>query len=220
MDPDAGSEVRKGSGVVLVVSKGPERYEVPEVVGSTVAEATTRLEEANLARGKVTEKYDEKVPEGQVISSKPQAGSAQKPGTKVALVVSQGREPIDVPDYTGEDATEAARALADLGLEVDATTQENSDTVAKGAVISQDPRGGTLYKGDTVTLVVSKGPVLVEVPNVVGQQTQQARAALEAAGFTVQVRRALGGYFGTVRLQDPAGGSKAPKGSTVTITIV
>ena len=70
-----------------------------------------------------------------------------------------------------------------------------------------------------MTLVVSKGPVLVDVPNVVGQQVDQARQALEAAGFEVTVRKALGGFFGTVRLQDPGGG-KAPKGSTITLTIV
>ena len=71
-----------------------------------------------------------------------------------------------------------------------------------------------------MTLVVSKGPVLVDVPDVVGQQLEQARATLEAPGFKVDVRRALGGFFGTVRLQDPSGGSKVPKGSTITLTIV
>jgi beta-lactam-binding protein with PASTA domain/tRNA A-37 threonylcarbamoyl transferase component Bud32 len=218
-DPRAGQSVRRGSDIVLRVSKGPERYEVPAVVGTTVAEATQRLEDAHLARGKVTEKFDEKVPDGQVVSTAPKVGSSQKPGTKVALVVSKGRQPITVPDWTGKDATAAAKALSDLGLGVDATRQENSDTVPKGKVISQSPRDGTLYKGDKVTLVVSKGPVMVDVPDVVGQQLAQARQALEAAGFRVEVKKAFGGIFGTVRFQDPAGGT-APKGSTVTLTIV
>ena len=61
--------------------------------------------------------------------------------------------------------------------------------------------------------------MLVTVPNVVGQQLQQATAALQAAGFKVKVEKAFGGFFGTVRFQDPAGGD-APKGSTVTVTIV
>ncbi len=220
VDPSAGSDVRKGSDVTVVVSKGPERYAVPDVVGSTVAEATKRLEEARLARGKVTSRYDEKVPEGQVISTDPKVGSNQKPGTEVALVVSKGREPIDVPDWTGKDATKAAKALSDLGLKVDATRQENSDTVPKGRVISQDPTGGTLYRGDQVTLVVSKGPVMVEVPDVIGKTLDQARGILERAGFTVDVKEALGGFFRTVRFQDPKGGTSAPKGSTVTLTIV
>jgi len=219
-DPGAGQTVRRGSDVALVVSKGPERYAVPPVVGMTLAEATARIEAVNLAVGKVTKAFDEKVPEGQVVSAKPGPGANLKKGATVALTVSKGRRPIDVPDLTGKDATIASRQLSALGLKVDATKQQNSDTVGKGKVISQDPRDGTLFKGDKVTLVVSKGPVLVDVPNVVGQQLAQARTALEGAGFKVEVRRALGGFFGTVRLQDPAGGSKAPKGSTVTLTIV
>ena len=218
--PGAGAEVRKGSDVTLTVSKGPERYEVPAVVGMSRAEAERQIEGVNLKVGKVGSAFSEKVPEGQVVSAKPGPGASLKPGTAVALTVSKGRQPISVPDFTGKPVKDATRALADLGLKVDSKTQENSDTVPKGSVISQDPRGGTLYRSDTVKLVVSKGPVMVEVPNVVGQQTQQARQALEGAGFQVTVRRALGGYFGTVRLQDPAGGSRAPKGSMVTITIV
>jgi serine/threonine-protein kinase len=218
--PGPGSTVRRGSDVLLVVSKGPERYAVPPVVGMTLAEATARIEAVNLRVGKVTKAFDEKVPEGQVVSAKPGPGATLKKSATVALTVSKGRQPVDVPDFTGKDATTASRRLSDLGLKVDATKQENSDTVPKGRVISQDPRDGTLFRGDTVTLVVSKGPVLVAVPSVVGQQLDQARSALEAAGFKVEVRRALGGFFGTVRLQDPAGGTKAPKGSTVTLTIV
>lgn len=217
--PKPGTEVRKGSDVRLEVSKGPERYLVPPVVGMSRAEAERQVVAANLELGKVTEAFSEKVPEGQVVSAKPGPGASLKKGATVAMTVSKGRKPISVPDFTGRSAKTAAAALEDLGLEVDATKQENSDTVAKGAVISQSPRGGTLYRGDAVTLVVSKGPVLVDVPNVVGQQVDRARTLLEGAGFKVNIERALGGYFGTVRLQDPAGG-KAPKGSTVTITIV
>ena len=220
VQPAPGTEVRRGTDVSLVVSKGPERYEVPPVVGMTVAEASARIEAVNLVVGKLTEAFSEKVPEGQVVAAKPGPGASLKKGTAVAMTVSKGRKPVKVVDFTGKNAQTASRELSDAGLKVDATKQENSDTVPKGRVISQSPRDGTLFRGDTVTLVVSKGPVLVDVPNVVGQQVQQARQALEAAGFTVAVREALGGFFGTVRMQDPAAGSKAPKGSTVTLTIV
>ncbi len=207
--PGQGAEVRKGSDVTLTVSRGPERYEVPAVVGMSRAEAERQIEGVNLKVGKVGSAFSEKVPEGQVVSAKPGPGASLKPGTSVALTVSKGRQPISVPDFTGKPVKDATKELGDLGLKVDSKTQENSDTVPKGSIISQDPRGGTLYRSDTVTLVVSKGPVMVDVPNVVGQQTQQARQALEGAGFVVEVRRALGGYFGTVRLQDPAGGRGA-----------
>ncbi len=219
VDPAVGASVRRGSEVVLTVSKGPERYAVPDLVGSTLAEAKRQLAENTLALGKVTEAFDEKVPEGQVVSLDPKVGASVKRDTKVALVVSKGRQPIEVPDYTGKKADDAATSLADLGLKVDATAQENSDSVAAGDVISQSPRDGTLFRGDQVTLVVSKGPVMVDVPNVIGKQIGEARTILEGAGFQVKVERALGGIFGTVRFQDPEKG-KAPKGSTVTVTIV
>jgi eukaryotic-like serine/threonine-protein kinase len=217
--PGPGTDVRRGTDVALVVSKGPERYAVPAVVGMTVAEATARIEGVRLEVGKVAEAFSEKVPDGQVISAKPGPGASLKKGTAVAMTVSKGRKPIKVPDLTGEGAQAAAARLGELGLEVDASQRENSDTVPSGRVITQSPRDGTVFRGDTVTLVVSKGPVLVAVPSVVGQQLEQARQTLEAAGFTVVVREALGGFFGTVRLQDPSGGT-APKGSTITLTIV
>ncbi len=216
--PGVGSSVRRGSEVVLTVSKGPERYVVPDLVGSTLAEAKRQLTATHLGLGKVTKAFSEKVPEGQVVSLSPKVGASVKRDATVALVLSRGRQPIEVADYTGKDAEAAARALADLGLKVDATKQENSDTVAKGDVISQSPRDGTLFRGDPVTLVVSKGPVLVEVPNVVGRSTGDAQQALEAAGFKVTIEKVAGGLFDRVRFQDPDQGT-APKGSTVTLTI-
>jgi eukaryotic-like serine/threonine-protein kinase len=61
---------------------------------------------------------------------------------------------------------------------------------------------------------------LVEVPSVIGMQRQRATQTLTRAGFEVKVEKVLGGYFGTVRFQDPNGGTKAPRGSTITITII
>ena len=102
--------MRRGTDVALVVSKGPERYAVPPVVGMTLAEASARIEEVNLKVGKVTEAFNEKVPEGQVVSAKPGPGASLKKGTAVAMTVSKGRKPIEVPDLTGKDAKTPPRA--------------------------------------------------------------------------------------------------------------
>jgi len=67
---------------------------------------------------------------------------------------------------------------------------------------------------------VSKGPQLVPVPDVVGKQQDQAAQILKQAGFQVSVQQVMGGFFGIVRQQSPAGGSKAPKGSTITLVVV
>jgi len=135
-------------------------------------------------------------------------------------VVSKGRQPIEVTDFTGKPADDAVKALTDAGLEVDATEQKNDATVPKGAVISQSPASGTLYRGDKVTLVVSKGPELVKVPDVQGKQEKEAVKILEDAGFQVKVDRFMGGIFGTVRSQNPAAGSEQPKKTTITLVIV
>jgi len=219
-DPGAGADVRRGTTVRLTVSKGPERYVVPPLAGRTQADAQQQLAATHLTLGAVTQAYDEKVPDGQVIRTAPPAGTRVKRGATIALVISRGREPISVQNFTGKPADQAVQALTAAGLQVDATQQVNSDTVPQGAVVSQDPPGGTLYRGDKVTLVVSKGPEMVKVPNVVRMQQDQATQVLEAAGFHVEVKQFMGGFFGTVRKQDPEGDSMAPKGSTVTIFVV
>jgi len=94
-------------------------------------------------------------------------------------------------------------------------------TVPKGSVISQAPSAGTtLFKGDEVKLVVSKGPVMVKVPDVSGKQADEAEQILRTAGFDVKRENALGGIFGTVHHTNPAAGTEAPKGSVVTMVII
>ncbi len=214
-DPGAGAEVRRGTDVKVTVSKGPERYAVPNVIGKSAAEARDQIVANKLAVGTSKEDFDEKVAAGLVVRVDPKVGASLKRGTKVNVVVSKGRQPIAVTDYTNKPANEAVDALTKAGLEVDATQQENSDTIAKGNVISQSPAGGNLFRGDTVKLVVSKGPVLVKVPDVQGKQEAEATQILKGAGFNVTVERFMGGIFGTVRSQDPGANSEQPKGSTI-----
>ncbi|MEO6143230.1 MAG: Stk1 family PASTA domain-containing Ser/Thr kinase [Dermatophilaceae bacterium] len=219
-DPPAGREVSRGSTVTLTVSQGQERYAVPQLVGSTKAEAEHRLVEVKLTLGKVTAAFSETVPQGQVISTSPKASTSVKRATAVAVVTSKGRQPIELTDWTGKPADQAVKAMTAAKLTVDATKSEFNDTVPKGSVISQSPATGTLFQKDKVTLVVSKGPELVPVPPVIGRQEGEARSILEGLGFTVKIERAFGGIFGTVRLQSVAPGTAAPTGSTITLTVV
>ena len=85
--------------------------------------------------------------------------------------------------------------------------------------MAQDPASGNLTRGGSVTLTISKGPRLVEVPSFIGQQADEAEAALRELGFEVQVNDILGGFFGTVRDQDPVN-EEVPEGSVVTLTVV
>jgi len=218
--PLAGREVRRGSTVTLTVSRGPERHDVPQLAGRTQADAEQRLSDATLTVGAVRKEYSETVPQGQVISTSPGANTALKRATPVTLVISAGRQPIKLEDWTGAPADQAVAAMTKVKLKVDTTGQEWSDTVPKGRVITQSPATGTLFQGDLVTLVVSKGPEMIAVPDVFGKQEGEARSILEAAGFAVKIDRFAGGPFGTVTQQSVPGGTQAPKGSTITLTVV
>jgi serine/threonine-protein kinase len=219
-DPGPESSARSGSTIEAVVSKGPERYDVPKLRKLTVEEAEVALGAANLVLGEQDQAYDDTVKKGDIISSDPPAGESVKPGTAVAVVVSQGPEPVTMPALEGTDGDAAEATLTNLGLKVDRSSK-TSESVAKGLVIRTDPEGGAgTFRGETVELVVSKGPPLVTVPNVVGKNEAEARAALEDAGFAVSVNKPLGFVVFGVNSQNPRGGTKAPKGSTVTITVV
>ena len=219
-DPDGGSSVHKSTNVQLYVSKGIDMKDVPNVVGKGQDEASRTLADAGLALGAVTDAYSEDVPPGQIISQSVAAGTSLAHDSTVDVVLSKGREPRTVPTLTGKGASAAKSSIEALGL-VASPTEAYSDTVPEGQVISQQTReGSTVYRGDSVSYTVSKGPEMVTVPDVVGLQRQEAHDKLEGAGFTVQEDLILGGFFNTVRSSDPAGGSKVKKGSTVTISIV
>ena len=219
-DPPAGERVLKGTDVTISVSLGRAVETLPKLTGITVDEAQDRILSHNMAFGKATKKYSETVPEGIVIASNPAEGTTLRFGTVVDLVVSKGRRPIPVGSWVGKSADDAERALKQRGLKVDVSHQY-SDTVSEGVVISQAPPGGTLFKNDTVNLVVSLGPQLFEVPDVVAQGVDDATATLQGAGFNVDVQQAPG-YIGLgyVFSMDPGAGTELPKGSTVTIYLV
>ena len=219
-DPEGGSSVHKSTNVQLYVSKGIDMKDVPNVVGKGQDEASRTLTDAGLTLGAVTDAYSEDVPPGQVISQSVAAGTSLAHDSTVDVVLSKGREPRTVPTLTGKGASAAKSSIEALGL-VASPTEAYSDTVPEGQVISQQTReGSTVYRGDSVSYTVSKGPEMVTVPDVVGLQRQEARNKLEGAGLTVQEDLILGGFFNTVRSSNPAGGSKVKKGSTVTISVM
>ena len=201
-DPGEGARARKGSAVQLVISRGPERYGVPKLAGLTEDAARAAIASSHLVVGQVSRRFDDSVPDGKVVSASLKPGTKVRSGTAVDLVISRGREPVAVGDWVGKPADQATKALKDSGLKV-TTTEAFDDQVPKGSVVSQDPGPGTAFKGDTVKLVVSKGPELVEVPRVVGMSAAKARAKLEAAGFKVKVTAVFGNGGGTVIAQRP-----------------
>lgn len=218
-EPAAQTQLRRYESVELFVSKGPELFAVPNVVNRSEASATEQLDGTELTVGEITREFSADVADGLVISQTPAAGDQSPRGTAVNLVVSQGPEPIDVPMVSGLSRTEAVEALEAAGLVAAvAPDGENSRDIPEGAVVGQSPSGGQLTRGEAVTLTLSLGPRLVEVPNVFSQREEAAVAELEAAGFVVVVDYTFGSsVLGLVAGQDLTG--EQPEGSTVTITV-
>ncbi len=209
--------------MTITVSLGKELAKVPDVVGKTEDKAQDLIAARNLAFGESKRVFSETVEKGRVISSDPKAGVKLKRDSVVNLVVSKGRQPIRFTDWTGKSATAAKKALEAKGLVVDVSNEEYSDTVPAGYVITQDPATGPLYKGDKITLIVSKGPEMIQIPKqgVIAAGVDAARATLEGLGFVVKVEQApdyLG--LGFVKNTDPPAGTSVPKGSTITLFVI
>ncbi|MEV4976763.1 Stk1 family PASTA domain-containing Ser/Thr kinase [Streptomyces scopuliridis] len=217
-DPEPRARIRGNGSVTVVISRGPEIVEVPDLESMPLGEARRELKKAGLAAGVVTREFNDSIPQGTVIGSTPASGSEVRPDSGVALVVSKG-SPVDVPDVTGQSVRDATAELADKGLKVKVAAERVNAPEDAGSVARQSAAGGAqLARGDTVTLTVSKGPRMISVPDVTGKKTGEARQLLEDAGFKVTVDRGFPFLGDTVDKQSVEGGQEAPEGSTITIT--
>jgi len=220
-DPSAGTKVLRNSTVTAVVSRGPERHAMPSLVGLNREQASQAITGARLAVGEVTETWHDTVPQGIVATVSQAPGTSLKPDTRIDLVISKGPKPIAINDYTGKDSEPAIAKLRGAGFTV-TTTEQNSDKVGKGKVISQTPNKGDGARGDEIKLVVSKGPVMVAIPNVAGLTEQKATQKLTDAGFEVRVVNATPEWLrdNKVKAASPTQGTTAKQGSTVTIWVI
>lgn len=219
-EPEAGAGIRPGGTVAATVSLGPERYAVPDVQGTTPAEATEAIVAAGLATGGRVEVFDDAVPVGQVSSTDPAIGDLVPPDTSIDLLISKGPEPVEIEDVSGRKQGVATKRLEEAGLQV-TTSQAFSESVADGRVISVNPAPGTIVdSGTTVELVVSKGPPPVEVPNLIDLRRKAAVEALERLGLRAQIDDGEFTRLNRVFDQSPSPGEMVPRGSTVTLRII
>ncbi len=219
--PDEGQRVRRDGSVALVVSKGPDMRTIPDdLAGAPVDEVVAALEEAGFAVPEPISQYNDVVAEGLVIGIDPPSGESRPVNSPVTVTVSDGLEPVTVLSVVGTSAAEAKKTLEDQGLKV-TETEGYSEEYAEGQVMAQDPAAGAAaFRTDTVTITVSQGPPLVEVPNVFGQGFNAAKKTLEELGFVVKRENVAGGIVGFVRSQSIKAGEKAPLGSTIVLEVV
>ena len=219
-NPNAGTRIQKGDRVTILVSTGTPKTSVPDVVGMNYGDAVQALNDVNLDASK-HEVFSQK-PAGQVVAQNPPAGEEVVEGTEIVLDVSKGTKQVEVPNVVGMSEADAQATLEQAGFQVSSTSAP-SDTIPEGSVSDQSPDGGTqAAKGSTVAITVSSGPSTATVPDEIGQDKQVAIDDLKANGFKVHAQNVACGdpnQDNIVQDQDPAGGSDAPTGSTVNISV-
>ena len=148
-EPEIGTSVPPDTAIDLIVSKGPEPVELADVTGRKQAAAVKRLEDAGL-QVTVTREFSESVPDGRVVSMDPPAGTTVDSGSTVALVVSKGPPPVEVPDLIDLRRGAAIEALERLGLRAQV---DDGEFTRLNRVFDQSPSPGELVpRGSTVTL--------------------------------------------------------------------
>ncbi|GAB2875828.1 Stk1 family PASTA domain-containing Ser/Thr kinase [Streptomyces mayteni] len=232
--PSADEEIERGATVTLVMSSGPEPVEVPDVVGDPFQEALAELQDSGFRVAQESQEDGSAEP-GTVLTQDPAAGEEAEPGETVTLVVadapesesepepdpdgSENQATVAVPGVVGQEFNAAAQALRNTGFEPVLFEEENP-SIPAGTVIRQSPEAGAqVAPGSSVEIVYAVGPgqgqnpdqpgTPEETPNVLGQQFDQARPALEAQGFSVSREDRADGRFqqGTVIEQRRSGDS-------------
>lgn len=222
-EPETSARARVGNPVKVFVSKGPERFVIPqEIIGTSTTQAQKIIEELNLIAAGTEEIYSEDVEVGKVASTNPAPGATLKRDTPVIIQVSKGPEPIDMPNLVGAYLTDVAPLLLSLDLTIEVVEQLYDEVAPAGTILSTDPVAGSkVTKGSVIKALVSQGPPLVSVPNVVGKSVAEATRILQDAGFVVaKVNKLPAAPLQIVYSQNPPANSKVAKGSTITIEIV
>ena len=181
---EPGAKVEKGADVVLRLSAGLPLRTVPIVTGRRIADAQEALVAAGLGV-RIKHAFSDTVHEGSIIEQNPSAGQQILFGSDVIITVSDGRQPVNVPDVVGQTSGDAQSILVAKGLEPK-LSQDYSSSVPAGDVVSQAPNAGASVPiGSKVALVISLGPRTFPMPYVIGLPVAEAKAQLDALGLDV-----------------------------------
>ena len=219
-DPQPGDRIERGNFVTIVVSTGPSKVRVPDVLGESRDQAVSELTAAGLKANVVPVNSLEDV--NTVLATAPKAGTEVIVGTSIRVNVSKGPKPITVPNVIGMPFESAESTLQGAGFAVSREDVDDADQ-PEGVVVGQNPAAGTQQgKGSVITLQVSKGPKTSQIPDVTSLTVADAIAQLTQSGFEAQAVEEIvdtPDLDGKVLSQDPEGGSNAEQGTTVVIVV-
>ncbi len=219
-DPGPKTDVASHSIVQLYVSTGLPVVQLIDVRQYSSDDATRYLRNEKLVP-KIVGKYDSSA-RGTVLSQRPAPGTSVAIHSEVVLVVSQGAQPVAVPDIVSQTIDDATTALASRHLKLVISERDPSDEIPADTITTQNPQPGANVDPDsTVEVVVSSGPPVVNVPDVEGRAVGDASGALEAAGLQTDIAYVVDGSLplGTVMKQTPDGGTTLKKGAAVTLDV-
>lgn len=207
-----------------VLGGGKNEISVPDVSNLSESAARSKLQEAGLkAAGQTEEITSDKIPEGKVVKTNPEAKAIVQKGREVVLYISTGGHKIKMKDYTDMDYKEAVEALVKLDFKESKIKkkEEYSDTVEKGKIISQTPEANSEVTPDktTVKFVVSKGAKPIKISDYVGMTINEALLDLENNGINEsqvkQTQQESDKEAGTILSQTPSAGSSVTPGKTM-----
>lgn len=233
--PDDGAVALAEDTVYVIMSGGNQEVMMPDLSGMEYEEAKTLIAAQNLIldEAHVTEDYSDFVEKGRVLSQNIEAEARIGVKTEITLTISKGSlqtetAELTVPDLSGMTKEEAVAALTQLKEESGFTyslgdvTKEYSAEAEKGTIISQSPAPGlTVRTSEPITLVISRGPELVQTPNVLYAAENDAVRQLTEAGLAAEVKTEYSAKVqkGHVIRQSREAGEEIAKGSAVTIVI-
>ncbi|TSD99222.1 Stk1 family PASTA domain-containing Ser/Thr kinase [Skermania sp. ID1734] len=199
----------------------PGQITIPDLSNRAAADAQNTLQGLGF-RVEQVQKFDSTVPIGNVIDTRPIAGSRVSQGATISLEVSKGPEQIAIPKLAGLTQQAASQALSSVGLRLDPSVARAPSSPSDiDHVVEQVPSAGAKVDVDSVVkITLGSGPEQVRVPDVVGQSIDVAQPNLEGAGFKVEIATTNSSQpKGTVLSTTPGGGSNADKGSTVKVQV-
>ena len=215
------SIVLVAASLIWILSRTPATIPIPDVAGQTVAEAKETLKKANFEIGEEKSEASEKVEEGRIIRTDPDAGTGRKEGTKINLVVSSGKQSFQLSNYIGRKSTDVIAELKQKKVPENLIKieEEESSESEEGTVLRQSPSAGTTYdlsKASTITLTIAKKVTSVAMPSYIGSSLEFTKNNLvqivgikEANIEVVEVSTAPAGTAeGTVVEQSPKAGEK------------
>ena len=214
-EPGAGSFYFGGT-ITIYISSGPKLVSAPSLMGMNVAAATAEIIKTGFVLGEVKSVFNE-APIGQVFDYLGADGAKIPEASRIDISVSLGAIPV----VAGLDQVTAVNLIQSVGLKINEINEDYSDTIPNGQVISLVPQTEPLGKDGSVNLIVSKGPNIVVVPNMIGQTVLAGKAALEGLGLKVIVNTdQLTTRWGVVAIkrQSAAAGTQLRAGDSITIS--